>query len=77
MEEQLKNNKFRKRLHEFVFEADTIAGRLFDIVLLALIVISVIVVILESIEPLHKRYGALFLFLPSFSRWSMACGCTA
>lgn len=66
MEEQLKNNKFRKRLHEIVFEADTIAGRLFDIVLLALIVISVIVVILESIEPLHKRYGALFLFLEWF-----------
>ncbi len=39
----------RHRLHEIIFEADTPAGRAFDIVLLVLIVCSVLVVMLESI----------------------------
>jgi voltage-gated potassium channel len=52
--------RFRHKLHEIVFESDTLAGRAFDIILLFLIVLSVLAVILESIPALAKSYGILF-----------------
>ena len=48
---------FRQRLHEVVFEADTPAGKLFDLCLLVAIVGSVIVVMLESMAGVRLRYG--------------------
>ena len=39
----------RARLHEIIFEADTPAGRLFDLLLIVAIVASVLVVMLESV----------------------------
>lgn len=50
----------RERLHQIVFGADTKAGKLFDIVLLWLIVASVVVVILESMPELNRPYSELF-----------------
>ncbi len=52
--------RFRHRLHEIIFEADTWAGRAFDISLLFLIVLSVLAVILESVPSLAKQYGIFF-----------------
>lgn len=57
------NYLFRSRLHEIIFEADTPAGKLFDIVLILCIVSSVIVVMLDSVADLNIQYGQLFLFL--------------
>ena len=45
---------FRERLHTIIFEADTPAGRLFDVVLMVLIALSVITVMLESVESLAQ-----------------------
>lgn len=42
---------WRSRLHEVIFEADTPAGRSFDVALLVAIVASVVAVSLESIDP--------------------------
>jgi len=53
-------NDLRGRLHEIIFEADTPAGKLFDTVLLILIAASVLVVMLESVEPLQQRHARLF-----------------
>jgi len=50
---------WRARLHEVLFEADTAAGRAFDVLLLWCIVISVVVVLLESVASVHGRYGWL------------------
>lgn len=50
---------FKLKLYEVIFEAETFAGRMFDIVLLACILTSVAVVILESIAPIQDRYGPL------------------
>lgn len=50
----------RRRLHTIIFEADTPAGRAFDVSLLVAIVISLLVVILESIPSLDQRYGTWF-----------------
>lgn len=50
----------RSRLHEIVYEADTTAGKFFDVLVLVAIVVSVIVVMLESITELQQKYGTLF-----------------
>ena len=49
--------KVRSKTHEIIFEADTYAGKLFDIVLLWLILISVAAVMFESVESYRIKYG--------------------
>ena len=50
----------RRALFTIIFESDTRAGKLFDVVLLWVIVASVIVVMLDSVASISARYGALF-----------------
>ncbi len=52
-----KNNKTKLNLYEIIFEADTKAGRLFDIVLLGVILASIVLVMLESIHSVNDYYG--------------------
>jgi voltage-gated potassium channel len=54
---------WKKKLYEIVFEADTRAGKLFDVFLLCMIVLSTLVVMLESVPTLSNRYSALFIVL--------------
>jgi voltage-gated potassium channel len=54
---------WRERLYTIIFEHDTPAGRLFDVVLIAAIVASVLVVTLDSVAPLRARHGATFFAL--------------
>jgi len=49
---------WRERMHEVIFEADTPAGRTFDLALLVAISLSVLAVILESVAGIRQRYGA-------------------
>lgn len=60
------DHQLRHRLHEIIFEADTPTGKLFDVVLILSILISVIVVMLDSVANLNLKYGQLFLFLEWF-----------
>ncbi len=53
----------RRRLERIIFEADTPAGKQFDLALLALIVLSVVAVGLESDPSLQSRFEGLFLRL--------------
>jgi voltage-gated potassium channel len=46
----------RKKLYEVIFEADTRAGRIFNEVLLSIIVISVVLVMLESVISVRIKY---------------------
>ena len=46
----------KKRLHEIIYEADTPAGKTFDIGLLLVIVLSIVLVMLESIPGMNERY---------------------
>jgi voltage-gated potassium channel len=48
---------WRDRLEQIIFEVDTRAGRLFDVVLLVLIVLSTLAVLLESEPVLRSAYG--------------------
>lgn len=40
---------WRSRVHEIIFEADTSPGKIFDIILIVLILMSVFAVMLDSI----------------------------
>lgn len=51
----------RSRLNAIIFDTDTRAGRIFDIALLWAILISILVVVLESLRPLRQIYGTWFL----------------
>lgn len=51
---------WRRRAYVVIFEADTRAGRAFDLVLVACILASVAVVMLDSVEAVRQRWGAVF-----------------
>ncbi len=55
--EQSAPTGFRHRLHEIIFEADTPTGKLFDVVLLWAIILSVATVMVESVDSLRERFG--------------------
>lgn len=50
---------WRLRLYTIIFEADTRAGRVFDIALISVILASLAVVVFDSIATVHARHGAL------------------
>ena len=54
---------WRTRLHETIYESNTKAGKTFDVALLVFILGSIIVVMLDSIESYHSKYGNLFSVL--------------
>ncbi len=61
--ESAHRSNFRHRLHEIIFEADTPGGKLFDVALILCILLSVIVVMLDSVASIQRSYGALFYLL--------------
>jgi voltage-gated potassium channel len=52
---------WRRRWFTVIFESDTPSGRRFDVALLALVLASVLVVMLETVRPVADRYGRLLL----------------
>lgn len=48
--------KYKHRLHEIIYEADTPAGKLFDVLLLVFILSSVVLVALESVHWIDEQY---------------------
>ncbi len=58
-EERPQSGAWRQRLHRIIFESDTRAGKVFDIVLLVCITVSVLVVMLESVPSIEERHGSL------------------
>ncbi|WP_435262319.1 ion transporter [Tenacibaculum sp. nBUS_03] len=55
MKQQPQN--WKDTLHEVIYEADTRAGKLFDIILLIAILSSVLFVMLESVDEIELKYG--------------------
>ena len=52
---------FRSKLHEIIYESNTIAGKVFDVSLLILILASILIVMLDSVEKWHRAYGDFFV----------------
>lgn len=50
---------WKRKLHEIIYEADTPLGKLFDVVLLILILLSVVFVMLESVKTIDERFHHL------------------
>ena len=65
--------RWRRRLHEVIFESDTAAGRAFDVALLIAIVVSVVAVVLESVADIRRQYGALLRVV----EWTLTIAFTA
>ena len=55
-----KHPTLRERMWRVIFLADTRAGRAFDIALIVAILISVVVVMLDSVDSMHARWGRTF-----------------
>lgn len=53
---QRSNHAFRNKVYGIVFESDTRAGKLFDLVLLWLIVFSILSVFMESVASFREKY---------------------
>ena len=63
-EKQTKKN-WKSRLHEVIYEADTKEGKLFDVVLLFLIIASILVVMLESVKSFSEQHAELL----NYAEW--------
>jgi voltage-gated potassium channel len=61
------NNKhnWKTKLHEIIYEADTPAGKLFDVVLLISILASIVLVMLESVKSFDEKHHAFL----NISEW--------
>ena len=68
-------NSFRSKLGDIIFESEKPAGKTFDVILLLAILLSVIVVLLDSVASFHEKLGDYFLVwnghLPSFLQLSI------
>ena len=53
----------KQRIYTVIFEADTRAGRLFDEVLIAAILLSLLVVVLDSVESVSTRHNGFLSVL--------------
>lgn len=53
----MKNSDWKTTLYEIIFEHNTFAGKLFDLLLLVCILISIAAVCLESMESVNQKYG--------------------
>jgi len=54
--EKSKRNKLREKIFEVIFESDTFHGKLFNVILLITILMSVVLVMLESVQSINEKY---------------------
>ena len=47
---------WKEKLHEIIYEADTKQGKLFDIILIFTIILSILLVMLESVKSFDEKY---------------------
>lgn len=62
-EEEKSTPNWKKKLHEIIYEADTPMGKCFDITLIILIILSVLLIMLESVKEIDYKYHKELLFL--------------
>ena len=55
----MNNQTFKEKLYDIIFESDTPAGKGFDLLLIVSILMSVGVVLLDSVDYYNKHYGDL------------------
>ncbi len=60
------NHERREELYRIIFGTETPTGKAFDVALLVLIVLSIILVMLESVEDLNRKYHHIFVVIEWF-----------
>ena len=63
MESNSRRLSWKQKLHEVIYEADTPAGKVFDIVLLFVILLSIVLVLLESVDSIYADFWQWFILL--------------
>jgi voltage-gated potassium channel len=58
-----KGTGLRAKTHEIIFESDTPAGKCFDVLLIACILISTLFNALDTVESIHQRFGSVIFVL--------------
>lgn len=56
-------NPLQRKLYKVIFQADSKPGRIFDILLLLAIILSVVVIMLESVNSIYAEYGQILRIL--------------
>ncbi|WOE81289.1 ion transporter [Pseudomonas protegens] len=56
-------DNWRQRLYVMIFQTDTVAGRRFDTTLLLIILASLVIVILDSIDEVHSNYADVLAYI--------------
>ncbi|UKM64468.1 ion transporter [Flavobacteriaceae bacterium GSB9] len=56
---------WKEKLHEIIYEADTPSGKLFDVVLFVVIIASILLVMLESVNSIDAKYHGIL----NISEW--------
>ena len=53
---------FRKQMQVIIFGTDTYAGKFFDLILIGSILLSIIIVLIDSVYEYHIAYGNILIF---------------
>ena len=56
----------RQQAFDIIFESDTRAGRLFDVILLLVIIVSVLIVIIDSVQDMAREHRTAFMVMEWF-----------
>lgn len=65
MKKNQETNNWKDKWHEIIYEADSRAGKYFDLILIIAIIFSIILVMLESVKELDAEYHTFF----NISEW--------
>ena len=58
-----KYEHLKNRIYTIIYKSDTVTGRLFDLILLGIIVISVIIIMLETVEGFSLKYHSTLIII--------------
>lgn len=58
--------KFQGKLHQIIFGSDTFSGKMFDLMVMISILLSVFAVMLDSVKSIHLEYGNLLYIIEWF-----------
>lgn len=56
-------NRIKEKLYEVIFEADTRSGKVFDVALLIIILVSVVLVMLESVPGIRQSHREILIIM--------------
>lgn len=62
-EKEIELKPWQQKIKTLIYGTDTPAGKVFDVLLLILILLSIVVIMLETVPSLYEQYAELFLII--------------